>query len=348
AMGLTGTDVAKEASDVVVKALRRRHYRVTTDRTDDDTLVYAERNRYNRLGTFLTHGGIILAIAAALWGNMVGFSDSGLVIPDGSVRAVGHGTELSVLNEGFVEEDYPDGRPKDYRSDLVIYEKGTEVKRQTVRVNQPVEYKGVRFHQAFFGNAAVMRVRDTANNELLFEDGVSLAYRYEAYGEDRPAGFFTLFDERLAVNVVGTAQDAFDNFIQPWEVLVVGYNTGDNEMLFAQKLTVGEPVDVGGLEFTFLRERQFTGLSVVKNPGVKLLWFAAAAIVLGMCSVLYFPHRRIWVACSESMQESALALAGVAPRLSRFDYEFQSLVSSLEKELGSAPDSYEDDDERRL
>ncbi|MEE8469721.1 MAG: cytochrome c biogenesis protein ResB, partial [Dehalococcoidia bacterium] len=37
----------QEASDVVVKALRRRHYRVTTDRTGDDTLVYAERNRYN-------------------------------------------------------------------------------------------------------------------------------------------------------------------------------------------------------------------------------------------------------------------------------------------------------------
>ncbi len=115
---------------MTVKILRRQRYQVTTESDGEGTHIYAERNRYARFGTFLSHAGIILAIVAALWGNLAGFSDSGLVIPNGSVRAVGHGTGLSVLNEGFIEEDYPDGRPKDYRSDLVIYENGKEVKRE--------------------------------------------------------------------------------------------------------------------------------------------------------------------------------------------------------------------------
>lgn len=152
----------EEATAVMVKTLRRQHYQITTASEGGSAHIYAERNRYACFGTFLTHGGIILAMAAALWGNLAGFNDNGLIIPDGSVRAVGYGTDLTVLNEGFVEEDYPDGRPRDYRSDLVIYENGIEVRRQTVRVNEPVEYEGIRFYQSFFGNAAVMRVRDTA------------------------------------------------------------------------------------------------------------------------------------------------------------------------------------------
>ncbi|MDP6501682.1 MAG: cytochrome c biogenesis protein ResB, partial [Dehalococcoidales bacterium] len=184
----------QEATDVMVKALRRRRFQVTIENESDGIRIYAERNRYTRFGTFLTHGGIILALAAAILGNMAGFSDNGLVIPNGSVRAVGHSTGLSVLNEGFIEEDYPDGRPKDYRSDLVIYKRGIEVKRGTVRVNEPVSYKGIRLHQSYFGNAAVIRVKDSAGDGVLFEDGVSLAYRNEMYGKARPVGSFTLFN----------------------------------------------------------------------------------------------------------------------------------------------------------
>jgi len=340
----------REASDVAVKALRQQHYRVIIDIDDDSTHIRAERNRYPQLGTFLTHGGMILAIVAVIWGNLAGFSDNGLVIPDGSVRAVGHGTELSVLNEGFVEEDYPDGRPKDYRSDLVIYDKGREVKRQTIRVNQPLEYRGVRFHQAFFGNAAVMRVRDTTNSELLFEDGVALAYRYKTYyGEYRPVGLFTLPGRSLTVHAVSPAQDApyTDSFIQPWEMLVVAYDMYTGDMLFHQNLAQGEPFEWSGLEFTFVREKQFTGLSVVRNPGVNFLWVATGFMVLGICSVLYFPHRRVWAHCSESSQELTLALAGAAPRLSRFDGEFQRLVSALEREMGVVTSGHEDNEERR-
>jgi cytochrome c biogenesis protein len=329
----------QETADVTVKILRRQRYQVTTESDSEGTHIYAERNRYARFGTFLSHAGIILAIVAALWGNLAGFSDSSLAIPNGSVRAVGHGTGLSVLNEGFIEEDYPDGRPKDYRSDLVIYENGKEVKRETVRVNEPVEYQGIRFHQAFFGNAAVIRVKDIVNNKLLFEDGVALAYRDEQYGEARPVGFFTLYDGRLNIDVIGTAQDAVDDFIQPWEVGIIARISDNNTILFSEKLAQGEPFAIAGLEFTFLREKQFTGLSVVKNPGVKFIWLASAFMVLGIYTVLYFPYHRIWVLCSQYSQQPTVSLAGVAPRLSGFDGEFQRLLSTFEQELGQIANS---------
>ena len=330
-----------QATDIIGKTLSQQHYHVITESSSDGTHIYAERNRYTRFGTFLTHGGIILTIIAALWGNLAGFSDNGLVIPDGSLSEVGHGTNLSVLNEGFIEEDYPDGRPKDYRSDLIIYENGKEVKRKTVRVNEPVEYNGVRFHQAFFGNAAVIRVKDIVNNKLLFEDGVSLAYRNEQYGEARPVGSFTLFNGSLIVDTIGPANDVVDNFIQPWEVLLIIYISDDKSMLFSQKLAQGEPFESNGLEFTFLREKQFTGLSVVKNPGVKFIWPATALVVLGMCTVLYFPSRRIWALCHQQSEQLIVSITGAAPRISNFDGEFQRLLSSLKQELGPITSSHE-------
>ena len=49
--------------------------------------------------------------------------------------------------------------PKDYVTDLVLSVDGREVARQDVRVNDPLRYDGVMFHQAHFGIAAVMEIR---------------------------------------------------------------------------------------------------------------------------------------------------------------------------------------------
>ncbi|MBI2857216.1 MAG: cytochrome c biogenesis protein ResB [Chloroflexi bacterium] len=323
----------EKAAGLMSRVLRRRRYVVTVEKGESATYVYGERNRWGQLGTFLTHGGIVLMLGAALWSNVAGFRDTTLVIPDGSVREVGHGTTLSVLNEGFIEEDYPDGRPRDYRSDLVLYEDGREVKRGTVRVNEPMQYGGVRFHQSFFGNAAVVRVRDSAGGQLLYEDGVALAYRSEIYGISRPLGFFTLPELGLIVDVVGMAQDARDTLINPWEVFVAIYDSNSTKLVGGGKLALGEPYRTAGMEFTFLREKQYTGLSVVKTPGIDLLWFASALLVLGICAVLYFPHRRVWVYCPASGQ---VALAGAAPRMWAFDEEFRLLASELEREMAGA------------
>jgi cytochrome c biogenesis protein len=183
-------------------------------------------------------------------------------------------------------------------------------------------------------------VRDTENDKVLFEDGVALTFRSKQYGDARPVGFFKLFDGRLAIDVVSTAVDAIDDFIQPWEMMIAAYLGDDRSVLFVEKLTQGEPLETAGLEFTFLREKQFTRLSVVNNPGVKFLWWATALIVLGIGIVFYFPNRRLWLFCSQSASESTMAIAGAAPRLSGFDQEFQRLVKTLEQGLGT--ESYHD------
>ena len=76
----------------------------------------------------------------------------------------------------FTDEYYLEGPPKDYSSELIIYDNGVEVKRGTVRVNSPMSYKGISFHQAFFGQTAVMDVKDETGASI-FSAGVPLAWQ---------------------------------------------------------------------------------------------------------------------------------------------------------------------------
>ncbi len=48
----------------------------------------------------------------------------------------------------FTLASYPNGMPKEYRSDLSVWEQGLEKMKASVRVNDPFTYKGITFYQS--------------------------------------------------------------------------------------------------------------------------------------------------------------------------------------------------------
>ena len=303
-------------------AFARRGFRVLVEE-GPITYLYADRHRFGRLGTLLTHLAIILVLAGALATSLWGFRNPEFVVPEGSTRQVGFGTGLAVKAEAFVDEYYPEGPPKDYRSDLVLYDKGVEVKRQTVRVNEPMSYGGIRFHQAFFGPAAVLQVRDEAG-KVIFDDGVALAYSMG----DRPVGYFDIPDRKLTGYVIGPASGPGDTSLKAGQIRVDVLKDGSR--VGGDVLDQGQPKTIDGLSYTFVRERQFTGLQVVKDPGAPIIWFASALMVAGMMAVFYFPHRRYWVRCrTRADGQTQVSLAGVARRAPGFADEFVRLAEEL-------------------
>lgn len=331
---LTSSLGKEEAFHVLKEALRRRRYRVSVEEGDGKTYIYAERNRFGQFFTYMNHVGLVLLIAGAAWGVLGGFSDGTLAIPDGSMRAVGHGTNLVVLNEGFVEIDYPDGRPADFYSDLVLYEDGVEVNRQRVRVNNPMRYKGISFYQGYFGNAPVIQVKDAQGN-VLYDDGVALAFKDPRFGEFRPVGTFYLFDNGLGVDVIGMAVNVFDPDIAPGETLISPFNPENGQTFGVVKLVQGEPQTIGGLEFNFLRERQYTGIIVGKNPAIPLIWVAAGLIIGGTFVVFNFPHRRFWGRCSSTPSGAEVALTSTSSKSIGLGQEFDKIVENVKRSLKS-------------
>lgn len=322
-----------EAAAAVRAALRQRGYRVLAEAEDSATHLYADRHRYSQLGTYALHLGLVLILVGAIWSSMAGYREKAFTIPEGSVRAVGQGSGLAVKLESFADEYYPDGPPKDYRSELVLYKGMEEIRRQTIRVNEPLEYGGWRFHQSFFGPAAVVEVRDSAGTSL-FNDGVALAWRTKG---ERPMGSFRLPDQNLTVYLVGPASSGLDPVIKAGELRVEVYRGREGRPLVMDNLLQGQPKTAEGLTFLFQRERQFSGLQVVNDPTTPLMYAAWVLCTVGLIAVFYFPYRRLWARCQQEADGSVRVFLGTSVRRDLgLTQEFRAVEAAIAGQLQGA------------
>lgn len=308
--GAPGKDSA--ALDSLVQVLSKKNYKVFIETEGDTKHLFADRYGIFKLGTIVTHTSIVVLLVGTVMGGMFGFSDDGVVIPEGKTYAVGFGENFQVRADKFVAEFWEDGRPKDYYSDLTVIENGREVLTQRIRVNEPLEYRGVRFHQAFYGPVATLEVRDSVGT-VLFSDDLPLS------GSSGPNSVgFTSLPAGDIVLVASLPQGD-----GPGQLGIQLFR-GDSQ--FARGVVrSGQSQDVGGYAVTFKGLKQFTGLRVVKDPGVPIVWLASGMLVIGVCLTLYFPRRRLWARVSPR----EVALAGTADRMVNFRDEFDRLVDEI-------------------
>ena len=320
-------------SSAVREVLRGRRFRVRDESASQSIYIAADKNRFFRLGTYLSHLSIILFILGFLLGSFLGFRDKAFMVPEGSIREVGHGTGLSLSLESFVDEYWPAGPPKDYRSEVTLYEDDKEVKKGLIRVNHPLIYGGVRFYQSFFGSAAMIQVQD-ASGQLVYEDGVALGWLSGQKPVQRPTGTFDLTDVGLTAYVLAPAQGAFDPLLSPGQIHMELYRDDSSVLVNWATLEQGEPAVMEDLQFTFVRERQFSGFQVSKDPGNLLIWVSSGLFVLGLVFVFYFPHRQVWAHVEPHPDGgSRVSLRTTSTRSFAVASDFENLVRELEGEL---------------
>jgi cytochrome c biogenesis protein len=329
-------DVAADA-EAVVAALRdgwsRLGYRVVVE---GGRHVYADRYRWARMATFVNHLGLIMILAGGATTGLFGERNDGFVIPAGGTRALGLGTGYRVYLDSFTEEYYLNGGAKDYRSEVVVYAGDREVQRATVRVNEPLVVGPVKIHQAYFGSSIVMQVRK--GGQIIYRDSVPLAYTALPYGF-RPVGFFRLPSEGISIDLVAP-ESAGDEAVRAGQVGLFAFPLGADataDPLFGGLLTQRQPQSWGGLEFTFLRESQFSGFQAVRDPGAPIFFLAAGLMLAGILIVFYFPHRKLWALIQPRAEGgSEVWLAGVCPRNPNFPDEFRVAVAAAESALAVA------------
>jgi len=101
-----------------------------------------------------------------------------------------------------------------------------------------------------------------------------------------------------------------------------------------QNLAQGTPADLGGLSFTFERESRFTGMQVVKDPGVNIIWAASVVMILGMVALFYFRPARMWALCVTGADGTTrVHLAIPSQRDFSLESEFAKLRGKLTKAL---------------
>jgi cytochrome c biogenesis protein len=341
---LTKEAPVPEFEHTIRSTLKQRRYRVLTEEHSGDIHLYADRYRYAKLGTFPFHLALILVLVGGIVGARYGFRNNEFVIPEGSTREVGHGTGLSVKLERFVDSWREDGTPQDYRSDLVLYKHGKEVKRQSIRVNHPMTYGSVVFYQASFGQAIALRVSD-AQGRVVYDDAIPVGLYTSRTNPNAPAGRQPLPQVSAQINVIAPSPPGFTDpeagtiDLQSGEIFVqvrpLGPGADPSQMPPSAVLRQGDIVELGGLTVQFVRERRFTLLQVASNPGIPIFWTAAVLLVGGLAVTFYFPHRRVRAIIRPLPGGAAtVTLVPLAKRDWSGQRDFFRIVQDLEARLG--------------
>lgn len=325
----------EQAIDEVRAVFRSRHFRTIDDPDHEGLNLYADRFRWGPTGTVLAHLSFVIILVGAVLSATTGFKDTEFTAPTGSRVPVGHGTGLSVELKSFTDSYYPDGSPRDYASDLVLYKNGVEVKSKTVRVNQPMRYGGVSFFQSFFGVAAAMQVKDNAG-ATLYDRGVPLAYASD--DGTHSIGQFAIPSKRLSIYVITAASGQVDPNIKAGQVQLEIHRDGTDNPIATEVISQGEPTTIAGQQFTFKRTQQFTGLIVARDRGALIVWIGSTLFVIGLVLVFFFPHRRVWVRAQASSDgRTRLQVAAMMRRDPAFEPRFHQIVADVESRVTPLP-----------
>jgi cytochrome c biogenesis protein len=339
-------------------ALRQKRFRVLTKEVGQDIHVYADKNRYGKLGTFPFHLALILLLVGGIVGAQYGFREQEFVIPVGESRSVGHGTNLSVELVNFRDRYTPSAIAESYEADIVIYEGDKPVKSGTISPNHPTSYNNATFYQSSLGYGSRMKVTGS-DGVLLYEGTVDLGIFTFLGNPDAPAGFVNIPGANATMTVVGPDTAPLElpeldtlNLLNGQMYVIIQPNEGtelDRQVLV---LDQGQPVQAGDLTILFEREMQWSLLQVAYNPGIPIFIIASIFLVGGLVVTFYLPLRRVRAIASPVDETGGSRL--IAIPLAKRDWsgkrDFFSTVQRLEGMLGvhatlRKPDSMSDLDD---
>ena len=302
-------------------------------REGDDVYMYAEKGVASRFGVYVTHLSIVVIFVGAIVGNVAGFKGyvnipeletvSSVAISGGSRM---HDLGFSIRCNSFTVEIYPTGQPKAYISDVSLLEDGREaLRKKDLIVNDPLRYKGIWFYQASYGEAAGVTARiDARAAEGAAVETLLLLPNHPVL---LPGGGI--------IRVVDYTEDYEGEHFALQVVLEKGGGSSSYWLPEGRYVSVGGDGDSLQLSFDSIAPRMYTGLQVVKDPGVNIVWVGCVLMVVGILMAFFLSHRRVWLRLSkreDGRLEAIIAGDANRNRLA-FEKKFEEMRAGV-KEAG--------------
>lgn len=161
-------------------------------------------------------------------------------------------------------------------------------------------------------------------------DGQSGQVRVDEGATGAISGLTVRFDSVASVpSTVGLGVPGGD--AQTLAQLTKGPDGTDALMLVSKNtptisLAPGQPVTVGGLEYTFEGRRPFAGIAVKRDSGAWFIWIATAMLVGGLALTFYVPRRRLWV----RLTSAGTQIASLAEKSGGFEKDMRTLARRLD------------------
>jgi cytochrome c biogenesis protein len=273
-------------------------------------LATFSRGKIGRLGPYVVHLSVLLIIAGSLVGSIFGFKGYIQIAEGEETNRVGlnmghAAVELpfSIRLDKFTVKFYDTGMPKEFRSDVVVSEKGRKVKSASILVNDPMDWRGVRFYQSSYS-----AIPKTVDLKLTPGEGEPLKVRarYREPIKVSPGLVLRVVDFKENIQNFGPAVAimAFPENARPhgsW-ILVKHPSFHGNRIH-------GYHVEVASFDTGYV-----SGLQVTRDPGVWVIYTGFIIIIIGSYMAFFISHIRVWVFLKPGEKTTSLTAAGVYSR----------------------------------
>ncbi len=300
------------AIDSVNKALEKLHIKAKLKDSGKDYLFFYARGAWTRLGAYIVHLSILIIVLGAIIGNIYGFKASVMVPEGSSVDFVFSRDDDSqriplqfdVFCNDFNIEYYKDETPKEYKSDLTILEKGKEVVKKSITVNDPLTHKGITFYQSSYQqipNEFSIQIRKQND-----KDSGVLSNQSKKFSTKTKIA--NTWDEAQATfKIVATSKDGHGH--GPYEIL---FDDEDKEpVTFTTNDNAPTSIKRKSGSYTFLINQKFaTGLQVVKDPGLWIVYIGFGLMLFGLFVCFFTSHRNIWISITDDDVTTTVFVGG--------------------------------------
>lgn len=338
---------AKSGLDAAERALIKIGLRPERVVENDEVSLYSERNRFSVLAVYIVHLSLLMIFAGGIVDALYGYRGS-LMLTTGetsnmiTVRQKG-GMEkktplpFSIRCDAAGQENYADGSPKRWWSDLVVVEKGRDIEHKQIVVNDPLTYHGIRFYQASFGASSKidhLQLRATPLNGEAQTITLAPQQTVQLGAENTIRVSRFVPDYYIQDGEVHQRSDELSN--PAIELTLTSKGNSHSVWLFPREANGVQDAN-GGYSFalTDLKPKLYTGLEVSHEPGQWFVWGGVLLMALGLGVAFYLVHMRFWVTTLFDARQGLLLWAGGAcnKNRERFEQRFAEVTEAIAKEL---------------
>jgi cytochrome c biogenesis protein len=262
--------------------LAKKNYKIF----QEGNTLYARKGIAGRIGPIIVHAAMLIVLAGSIWGALTGFLAQEMVTSGdtfqvrnifsaGPLASAKSSKDLSIKVNRFWIDYTPEGNIDQFYSDLsVIDDRGQELKRKTIFVNEPMRYDGVTFYQTSWSIAAV---RVQLNNSPIFQLPMA-----ELNVPGKLWGTWVPTKPDMSAGVSLLAKDLQGT-------MLVYDVTGK----LVSAVRVGQSIEVNGVTLKIIDLLGSTGLQIKADPGVPLVYAGFGLLMLGVM-MSYVSHSQIW------------------------------------------------------
>ncbi len=293
-----------------------RHSRV--EARNPGYLIFGEKGRWTRLGVYAVHFSILLLMIGGLIGSILGF-EGYMNVPEGETASTisiknadrQKPLDFTIRCDDFTVSHYPSGRPKQYRSEIAIIDNDEVVMERSLRVNDPIHYKGINIFQSSYGKTPGKKFTVVFTDNSSGEEVKKRAAVGDEISLPAEGGTFIVEDFTNNFNFRG-------HNIGPSFLCRLMPENGDARPIILpvehprfDKMRRGDyTIALENVEY-----RHYTGLQITRDPGVPVVYAGFVIMIIGCYITFFMFHKKICIELAPAAGEkTTVTVSGVSSK----------------------------------